>query len=240
MSKQGLGAVFVHALNLAFSIVPAHKAQEFRLSTQEHNPCMFYFLNVFLDTTIGVFILFLYLKVILYLIGDSPDFKFGFYGTPPRFIPWLKQTMVYTVCLIIMKLCVLAVIITVSPLHDASTLLLSLIAARRSQVLFVMFIFPLFMSIIQYWLIDHIIKEKNGHTVPCDLEGGKFGSRDLLATNDAFYDKASDNESVFLQPSSSVIGDEELSTVILSAAGQNTFLQPKKNESTRPGQKKYL
>ena len=60
VSKQVLGQGFVHGLNLLISDIVAHVAQG--------NPCDLYFLNVFIDTTLGT--LFSLLLILLHMMDE--------------------------------------------------------------------------------------------------------------------------------------------------------------------------
>jgi hypothetical protein len=53
----------------------------------ESNPCSLYFLNVLLDTTIGVLIFYVFLKALTWLLTawlGKEGFVSGQYGNPPR------------------------------------------------------------------------------------------------------------------------------------------------------------
>jgi hypothetical protein len=107
VSKQFVGAAVIHFLNLAVSYVAGRP----RNGGPRTNLCVWYFLNVAVDTTIGVAILWLWLRLIqgsLEKIGVK-QVRTGNYGPPPlknRIVPWIKQTTIFILAEALMKLCV--------------------------------------------------------------------------------------------------------------------------------------
>ncbi|GJJ07190.1 hypothetical protein Clacol_001390 [Clathrus columnatus] len=96
VSKQVIGQAFVHGLNLLISDIVANISQG--------NPCDSYFLNVLLDTTLGLF------------------------------AAW-------------------------PGIFDMAEFLLSWTDGKdRLRIVFVMGIFPIIMNVLQFWLIDSIVK----------------------------------------------------------------------------------
>ncbi|EAL22144.1 hypothetical protein CNBC2820 [Cryptococcus deneoformans B-3501A] len=155
VSKQLVGQAVVHALNLLISDLVA--------SVGNSNPCSLYFLNILIDTTIGVGIIFLSLKFFTWLFSSYlgyDGFISGKYGNPPQALFWWKQLLTYVFSIIIMKLLVLLPL----TLPRISDLLLHLghymleYFSPSVQVIFVMAIFPLIMNIVQFCLVDQVIK----------------------------------------------------------------------------------
>ncbi|KAK7062090.1 hypothetical protein R3P38DRAFT_3303123 [Favolaschia claudopus] len=69
------------------------------------------------------------------LIDTTLGFESGVYGTPPSFKYWLRQAAIYIMALTAMKL-----------------------IGDNLEVIFVMGIFPIIMNMLQFWLIDSIVK----------------------------------------------------------------------------------
>lgn len=67
-----------------------------------------YFLNILLDTTLGVAALWLTLRVLngLALRAEITGIKSGFYGSPPKWKWLFKQSALYFIALLVMKLLV--------------------------------------------------------------------------------------------------------------------------------------
>lgn len=103
VSKQFLGAIVIHSLNLLVSYSrgrPRHGGNS--------NLCVWYFLNVGVDTTLGVGILWIILRSLqwsLQRIGVT-GIRTGDYGTPPSMLRWVKQTIIFIISLAGMKLIV--------------------------------------------------------------------------------------------------------------------------------------
>eukprot|EP00842_Homolaphlyctis_polyrhiza_P000008 jgi/Hompol1/1007/HPOL_001402-RA len=164
-SKQALAATVVHFANVFFSI------EGTKDSAKSANPCVWYFLNLLLDTTIGVGILYAFLQIIDSFVRYCriTETDSGYYGNPPRFMPWLKQFIVFMAAWFFVKLTVVLALDVFPIFGIFGEWILAPLAETgnpRLQVLFVMLLFPLVMNIIQAWLIDTVIKGKVG--------GGKY------------------------------------------------------------------
>ncbi|ODO11820.1 hypothetical protein I350_00604 [Cryptococcus amylolentus CBS 6273] len=149
VSKQLAGQAVVHGLNVLISWLVA--------SVAHNNPCSLYFLNVLIDTTVGNLKLFTWYFT-SYLGYDG--FTSGKYGNPPQAQFWWKQLLTYLMSIITMKLLVLLPL----TLPRISDFLLRLghwlldYLSPSAQVIFVMAVFPLIMNIVQFCLVDQVIK----------------------------------------------------------------------------------
>ncbi|POS83012.1 hypothetical protein EPUL_006145 [Erysiphe pulchra] len=184
VSKQILGSILVHLANLVMSLVssgqfsikvdPAvintRKLQgRFADNSDDYspNPCSFYLLNLAIDTTIGIPILIFLLHIITKLLlhtefGSPPEsIESGNYGTPPSAYRWFKQTVVYFLGLLGMKICVLIIFLMLPWISRVGDWALRWTEGNEIvQVMFVMLIFPLIMNATQYYIIDSFIKNK--------------------------------------------------------------------------------
>lgn len=76
------------------------------------NLCVWYFLNVFIDTTLGVGVLWFWLHTmqwVLERVFHVPYIRTGCYGPPPlrrQLGPWARQTAVFIIAEGLMKFCV--------------------------------------------------------------------------------------------------------------------------------------
>lgn len=180
VSKQVFGSVLLHLANVLMSMLssgsfdiatnvaatPKHTAPHDKI--EQPNPCSFYLLNLAIDTTIGIPILVLLLKILhhgfaLTPLADPPEsIRSGNYGQPPRAAWWLKQSMIYFFGLIGMKLCVLAIFTFLPWIAWVGDWALRWTEGNTAlQITFVMFIFPLIMNGMQYWIIDSFIKDQD-------------------------------------------------------------------------------
>ncbi|KAI9000692.1 vacuolar membrane protein-domain-containing protein [Trametes punicea] len=164
VSKQIIGQMFVHGVNVLISGVVA------KLSSG--NACVLYFLNILLDTTFGVGIIYLILHVMTYLLTEKchlKGFESGVYGTPPRINYWLRQSAVYVFALTMMKLLVVALFAALPVIFKVGEWLLTFLGpSDAAQVIFTMGLFPIMMNVIQFWLIDSIVKG-SGNYAPLSL-----------------------------------------------------------------------
>ncbi|KAI9270448.1 vacuolar membrane protein-domain-containing protein [Phascolomyces articulosus] len=160
VSKQFLGAGVIHFLNLAVSYLVGRP-----INGPKTNLCVWYFLNVLVDTTIGVGILWFWLHSLQWFLARYLNVRYiksGEYGPPPlrrRLLPWARQTGVFILSEALMKLCVLGLFCLCPFLFDVGNWALRWTRGNyRYQVVFVMFIFPCIMNAVQFWIVDTIVK----------------------------------------------------------------------------------
>ncbi|KAH7887363.1 vacuolar membrane protein-domain-containing protein [Phlebopus sp. FC_14] len=164
VSKQVAGQMFVHGLNVVISDFGSHQSSG--------NACTYYFLNILVDTTLGVGLIYLVLQTATFVLTKKLHLKglqSGQYGKPPSFNYWARQTAVYVFTLTTMKLLVVALFAVwpgVSKLGDWLLSWTSIGDGEAFQVIFVMGIFPIIMNILQFWLIDSIVKASNNSVTP--------------------------------------------------------------------------
>ncbi|RGP62885.1 hypothetical protein FLONG3_10107 [Fusarium longipes] len=180
VSKQVFGSVLVHIANIFMSMLtsgrfsvqvdPSAAAITTRSDDDDYapNPCSFYLLNLAIDTTLGIPILIILLKVLTGLVrftpvGQPPEsVQSGNYGSPPNVWWWLKQSVIYFCGLFGMKVCVLIIFIMMPWISKAGDWALGWTDGNEKlQIAFVMMIFPLIMNALQYYIIDSFIKLKD-------------------------------------------------------------------------------
>ncbi|KAJ9139096.1 DUF3661 domain-containing protein [Pleurostoma richardsiae] len=180
VSKQVFGSVLVHISNIFMSMLtsgrfsvtlePAVVQAAGRLLRRDDytpNPCSFYLLNLAIDTTLGIPILILLLRIYTALVSYTPlgkpaeSIQSGNYGQPPRVWWWLKQSVIYFCGLMGMKLCVLVIFLTLPWISRVGDWALGWTEGNEKlQLAFVMMIFPLIMNALQYYIIDSFIKKQ--------------------------------------------------------------------------------
>ena len=121
-----------------------------------------------LKTTIGIPILVVLLRVLHALFQQTPlarpkeSIKSGHYGQPPRVSWWAKQSLIYFIGLFLMKLCVFFLFQALPWIAWVGDWALRWTEGNEAlQIAFVMFIFPVLMNAIQYYIIDGFIKESH-------------------------------------------------------------------------------
>ncbi|ORY84216.1 Vaculolar membrane protein-domain-containing protein [Protomyces lactucae-debilis] len=146
------GAVVVHFVNIAMS----NLARD--VGGSKESPCTWYFLNILVDTTIGVAILWYALRTL-----DALCVLLGVEGLNISY--WLKQACVYTIGLLLMKFAVFLILHVVPQLGGIGSFLLRWTEySERLRIVVVMAVFPLIMNVIQYIIIDNIVKAPSKHT----------------------------------------------------------------------------
>lgn len=192
VSKQVVGSVLVHVANLVMSLLssgelsvtaaPDIVARALTLDglfglarraveTQEKykpNPCSFYLLNLAIDTTIGIPILIVLLRLLTALfsltpLGNPPEsIMSGHYGSPPKATWWFKQSIIYFIGLMGMKICVLIIFLLAPWISRVGDWALRWTEGDEAlQVIFVMLVFPVIMNATQYYIIDSFIQNQN-------------------------------------------------------------------------------
>ncbi|KAJ1331197.1 hypothetical protein MN608_04655 [Microdochium nivale] len=189
VSKQLVGSVLVHIANVFMSMLTSGRfsvkvapvtvqtaaamllrraAEATGDDTYTPNPCSFYLLNLAIDTTLGIPILLILLKITTGLIAHTPlgkpaeSIQSGHYGSPPRASWWLKQSFIYFCGLFGMKICVLLIFLILPWIARIGDWALGWTEGNeRLQIVFVMMLFPLIMNILQYYIIDNFIMEKD-------------------------------------------------------------------------------
>ncbi|KAL7749530.1 hypothetical protein RI367_005085 [Sorochytrium milnesiophthora] len=185
-SKQAFGASFVHGLNVLISLL-AGSASE----SHTRNPCVWYFLNVAIDCTLGVYLLFLWLRLAARLVVtlQLDDLESGYYGDPPRVLAWIKQTILFSWCLFLVKICVVLLLRFLPFLGAVGKWVLSPFGNARGEVVFVMLVFPLIMNVMQFWLVDTVIKRKE----PGITSDGVLPSEEDLAGDSSVFQQTHDH-----------------------------------------------
>ncbi|KAI5960648.1 uncharacterized protein KGF55_004541 [Candida pseudojiufengensis] len=171
VSKQLIGALGVHIFNIMLSVLKTApevftKEEE---DDDEDNACDWYFLNMVLDCTIGVYILYLVFKLLNYICKNYfhiTQIKSGEYGNinKPSVKAWLKQLVIYFTSLMITKiiLYLFVEIFEVELIWITSHILLRWLDeySNEFEIFIVMFIIPILLNCLQLILIDNFLKNQ--------------------------------------------------------------------------------
>jgi len=162
MSMFSAGQIEAQLAKAAAKTVGAGADEDWR-----PNPCSFYLLNLGIDTTLGIPILLIILKVLTVGASRTPlanppeSIKSGNYGDPPNVTWWLKQSILYFIGLLGMKVCVFFIFELCPWIVVVGDWALKWTEGNTAlQIAFVMLIFPLIMNAFQYYVIDTFIKKK--------------------------------------------------------------------------------
>lgn len=130
------------------------------------------------QTTLGIPILIILLRVITALFSmtdfgqPNESIQSGNYGNPPRAAWWVKQSFIYFIGLMMMKICVLIIFLVLPWISQVGDWALRWTEGNETlQVIFVMLFFPLIMNATQYYIIDSFIKKQETAT---SIEGGSI------------------------------------------------------------------
>ncbi|KZP00224.1 hypothetical protein CALVIDRAFT_476304, partial [Calocera viscosa TUFC12733] len=154
VGKQVVGQASVHVSNIVISWVGASNGDE-------GNACAWYLVNILVDTTLGVGLIYVALHGLTNLLSDRlaiPGLVSGEYGYPPKWSYFLRQLVVYLLALAFMKLIVLGLFALVPEVTRIGDWMLEWTASNWAlQVILVMGIVPITMNVLQFWLIDSIV-----------------------------------------------------------------------------------
>ncbi|KAK2624060.1 hypothetical protein QTJ16_006694 [Diplocarpon rosae] len=215
VSKQVVGSVLLHVANLLMSMLSSGQfsikleagAVASRMVDEQEkytpNPCSFYLLNLAIDTTIGIPILIFLLRILTSLflltpVGVPPEsISSGNYGSPPRAWWWFKQSLIYFLGLMGMKICVLIIFLVLPWISRVGDWALRWTEGDETlQVIFVMLVFPVIMNATQYYIIDSFIKnpKPEGHELIPGEDGAEDASSDFAEGSCDGMDSCDDSE----------------------------------------------
>lgn len=142
-SKQGIGALVIHMINVY--LAPMFQG----------DPCTWYIINFLLDSTIGLFIIYIGIRVsqLLAIRKQCPAIMFGEY-TAPR--SWLYQTCIYIGLMIIVKL-ITTLVIQLDFWNNVKDIVLSPFASPMLELVMVMLVIPFFINILMFWVTDNFL-----------------------------------------------------------------------------------
>ncbi|CAL1172646.1 unnamed protein product [Cladocopium goreaui] len=160
-SKQLIGAGWIHILNLLC-------AELLGSQMGQGDECEWYWLNIILDTTLGVLIEYLLLRVLTDALNTvleegAQDFRTGSYWRGGEFqvIMYAKQLGLWLVIVTFMKLfMVILMILLAKPLTIAAGVCLKPFMDPLLKLLVVMIATPIIMNAFQLWVTDNFIKKR--------------------------------------------------------------------------------
>lgn len=154
-SKQIVGQGVMHLLNMVCAVLFASKADE----------CAWYWVNVVLGATVGTLLAYTFLKASERLFGYAS----GNYGeankagadieSRPGFNQWLMQITIWVGILSVMKLIVVAIMLSFSGFWTRLSMAATLwIQDGQMRLLFVMVATPAVMNTLQVLTMDNFLK----------------------------------------------------------------------------------
>lgn len=190
VTKQGLGAVYAHLLNMLVAAVIAsnHRSgNDGKLDDQ----CAWYAINYLVDTTFGLVLALMFLKILDYLANTKNWESLknsGVYYGPQKWIHWRDQVLAWIAVMTLVKIVILFFMWIFSEfLAFWGRILFNPLQGNiRFELLFVMIIFPGFLNVIYFWIIDSYIKaqDTHAHAHESDSEEEQMKTEVLVKEND--------------------------------------------------------
>ncbi|CAB9499147.1 entry regulator STIMATE [Seminavis robusta] len=163
VSKQGVGACYAHVCNMAIAAI---LSQSLEGETALEDECAWYGLSYLIDTTLGLVLAIMFLR-----IQDTLAEKYnlttilhtGVYTGPTACKHWTHQTICWVIILTIVKIMIYYFMIICKDMlaFFGSILFAPLQINIRFELLFVMIFFPGFLNVIYFWIADSYLKAKD-------------------------------------------------------------------------------
>ena len=167
MSKQICSAGTQHFLNLFISLLISDQ-----INDEEADSCTWYFINFLLDTTIGVGICSILMKICTYFAEKKniKNLKNGYYfDTIERngkeyyklnIKMYLAQLVVWELVIIVNKIFMVGLNFSLKNLWiDIGDFVLKIFSKNKKiKLIMVMVIFPLIFNAFQFWIFDNLLK----------------------------------------------------------------------------------
>uniref|UniRef100_A0A4W5KBP6 Transmembrane protein 110, like n=1 Tax=Hucho hucho TaxID=62062 RepID=A0A4W5KBP6_9TELE len=134
MSKQAIGALFIHFANVFLS------------NLTELDPCSLYLINFLLDATLGMLVIWAGVKVVSRIVKYKQFalLTFGEYGDPPQAAAWLGQCG-----------SVVSLVLLIPGWTNVSSL-----CCWTTSLVLVMLIVPVIVNSIMFWVVDSLMMRK--------------------------------------------------------------------------------
>ena len=147
-AKQALGMMMLHFLNIGISAL---------LESQHEDQCVWYLTNFMLDSTIGLFFIYIFLLVSKKIISKLKfgPLESGEYGHPFKIHYWLGQLGVYLLVLLAVKIVMLLFALLPFWLVLGNAILFFQNPLARTAV--VMFVIPFVVNVIMFWIVDSVL-----------------------------------------------------------------------------------
>lgn len=152
-SKQGMGAIAIHLANV------------FLAGQYTGDPCTWYIINFLLDSSVGLLIIFIGIRLSQHLSKRNgwEAINFGEYGNPPSVNAWLAQCCLYIGLMVIVKTCI-TLLMQFNFWESVRDLILPPIDNPKIELAFVMLIIPFFVNILMFWVTDNFLMHRSSNT----------------------------------------------------------------------------
>lgn len=165
VSKQGIGAVYAHVLNMVIAaIIAANVRGEYELKDE----CAWYAINYLIDTTLGLVLSILFLRLLDWVANERDWVSLkhsGVYQGVDGMWHWWHQLTAWMIVLTVVKVIICVFMWLTSPLLAkwGGIFFEPLQGNIRFELLFVMIIFPGFLNVLYFWVIDSFLRAEKHH-----------------------------------------------------------------------------
>jgi hypothetical protein len=163
VSKQAFGATYAHVLNMCIAGSLAHRVRGNSVVLTDQ--CAWYGLSYLMDTTLGLVLAVLGLRLLERLANQrnwAPLQHSGVYAGNTAIVHWSCQVLAWLFILTISKMVIYLIMWLCSvPLAYVGKLLFAPFQGyTHFELLFVMIFFPGFLNVIYFWIADGYLKAK--------------------------------------------------------------------------------
>jgi len=164
VSKQGMGALFIHIWNMSFAVVLGNAMSGESGPSPGSDECALYAMNLTLDIFVGTFWLYVLVQVQTKLANrfEWENLKrFGDYGEPPNITIYLDQLWSYFFVILAMKVIMSSFILSWRKHLNSfySGIFAPLQENPHLELIIVMIILPGCLNAFAYWIIDNFLKK---------------------------------------------------------------------------------
>eukprot|EP00730_Choanoeca_flexa_P017187 TRINITY_DN8242_c0_g1_i2.p1 TRINITY_DN8242_c0_g1~~TRINITY_DN8242_c0_g1_i2.p1 ORF type:complete len:250 (+),score=29.71 TRINITY_DN8242_c0_g1_i2:110-859(+) len=152
-SKQGFANTFIHFVNVFASDWQS-------VTTSDNDPCTWYFINLLVDSTIGLAIIFVLLKWSTRYIRRRKWLTLypGRYGSPPSWKVWAAQVTHYMAVVMIEKALVLIIMLLPFWAQLGEAILRAMrTISPKVEALGAMLIMPFVITVVWFWVVDNML-----------------------------------------------------------------------------------
>lgn len=154
-SKQAIGALLAHGLNILFSEL---------LTTGNQNACVWYLANILVESILGLLMAILFFKLLEYFVFkyNWESLKSGYYGNPPKVSYWILQLVTWCSIVLVSKTILLFAVVV--PLRDevyamGTYLLKPFEFSAKLELTMVMVIVPVVINTFMFWVTDDYLMQ---------------------------------------------------------------------------------
>lgn len=189
ISKQGISTFLLHFLNLFLAVTISKENDE--------DACVWYMNNILLDTTFGVFVQWILVRLLeviarrlqvdtlisgCYFAINAKEFS----DATIDYSIWSRQMGIWCLISSLMKClnyCLMNIFTSFFRTFGTS-ILQSMQASPKFELIFVMIIIPFITSVTQYWITDNFLKESDESRI----ERLSRGKEKLVQIGPEFYE----------------------------------------------------